>query len=176
MNHYDYQKRLKEIWMQAVDLYEAGNRNPETYFDDTLLAELKSIGLNVMDVYDYAEDYVSSKDPDFETFLMICEARRDYFFAEQEGVISQRILDTSTIPAKTEEVRGIAWLPRIIPKALAKLKGELPSDTMYCCGGDRHFFKTNQIHPAEFLRATWAWQDEPERLIDWVEKRAKMTD
>ena len=31
-----------------------------------------------MDVYDYAEDYVSGGDPDFTTFLMICEARRDY--------------------------------------------------------------------------------------------------
>ncbi|MEM1222638.1 MAG: DUF5069 domain-containing protein [Verrucomicrobiota bacterium] len=175
MNHYNYQKRLKEIWRQAVSLYEAGNRDPETYFDSEVLGDLNSIGLNVMDVYDYAEDYISSKDPDFETFLMICEARRDYFFAEQEGIPSQKILDTSKIPAKTDDIRGIVWLPRIIPKALAKLKGELPSDTMYCCGGDRRFFKTNQIHPAEFLRAAWAWQDTPEKLVDWVEARAQKT-
>ncbi|MEM8867106.1 MAG: DUF5069 domain-containing protein [Verrucomicrobiota bacterium] len=173
MNHYNYQQRLKAIWTDAVRLYESGNRTPDSYFSPETLEELASIGLNTMDVYDYAEDYVSSQDPDFETFLMICEARRDYFFVEQKGLLSAERLDTSKIPAKTDQIRGIVWLPRIMPKALAKLRGELPSDTMYGCGGDRRFFKTNHIHPAEFLRAAWAYETTPERLIDWVEERAK---
>jgi hypothetical protein len=42
---------------------------------------------------------------------------------------------------------------------------------MYGCGGDRRFFKANNIHPAEFLRAVWAYEDEPEKLIDWVTAR-----
>lgn len=171
MNHYDYQSTLKRIWTEAVALYESGNREPDSYFNEDTLAELASIGLNTMDVYDYAEDYVSGGEPDFETFLMVCEARRDYFFVEQDGTSSDTVLDSSSLPPKTDEVRGIVWLPRIMPKALAKLRGELPPETMYGCGGDRRFFKENKIHPAEFLRATWAYQEDTDKLIDWVEAR-----
>jgi hypothetical protein len=124
-----------------------------------------------MDVFDYAEDYVSGEDPDFETFLMISEARRDYFLTMQEGVPSKEQLDVSSIPAKDASVAGIQWLPRILPKARAKLRGELPSDTMYCCGGDRRFFKNNNLHPAEFLRAVWAYEDDDTKLIGWVAAR-----
>ncbi|HKK18672.1 MAG TPA: DUF5069 domain-containing protein, partial [Opitutales bacterium] len=70
-----------------------------------------------------------------------------------------------------DEVQGIVWLPRLMPKALAKIRGELPPETMYGCGGDRKFFKEHDIHPAEFLRATWAYENESERLVEWVVSR-----
>lgn len=169
MNSYSYQSTLKQIWEDAVATYrDEDNRDPNTYFDDATLAELASMGLNVMDVYDYAEDYVVRDEPDFETFLMICEARRDYFITEQNAKPSDNRLDPESLPEKTDEVEGIVWLPRLMPKALAKLRGELPPETMYCCGGDRKFFKERDIHPAEFLRATWAYQDDPGRLVEWV--------
>ena len=171
MNHYDYQTTLKKIWQDAVEKYEAGNREPDSYFDDATLAELASVGLNTMDIYDFAEDFVTRDEPDFETFLMISEARRDYFLTVQGAKPSEKTLDPETLPAKTDEVNGIVWLPRIMPKAIAKLRGELPADTMYCCGGDRRFFKDNQIHPAEFLRAAWAYEDDTDKLVAWVEAR-----
>jgi hypothetical protein len=171
MDHYSYQTTLKTIWQDAVAKYEGGNREPETYFDEATLAELASIGLNTMDVYDFAEDFVTRDEPDFETFLMISEARRDYFLTVQEGKPSGKTLDPATLPEKTDEVNGIAWLPRIMPKAIAKLRGELPSDTMYCCGGDRRFLKEHKIHPAEFLRAAWAYEDDTDKLVAWVEAR-----
>lgn len=171
MEHYNYPKRLKAIWNRAVAQYHAGNRTPDSYFDAVTLAELASIGLNAMDVYDPVEDHLAGAEIDFDTFLMISEARRDYFLNVQKGQPSAHTLDRSTLPAKDLAVRGITWLPRIMPKALAKLRGELPAETMYGCGGDRRFFKTNQIHPAEFLRATWAYEDAPEKLIDWVDAR-----
>ena len=34
-------------------------------------------------------------------------------------------------------IDGIAWLPRILVKARLKLRGEMPADLMYGCGGDR---------------------------------------
>jgi hypothetical protein len=34
-------------------------------------------------------------------------------------------------PAKSAKVEGIAWLPRLITKARAKLAGSLPADLMY---------------------------------------------
>lgn len=171
MDHYSYQNKLKAIWEAAVSAYQSGNREPDSFFDTDTVAYLKKLGLNVMDVYDYAEDYVSSEEPDFGTFLMICEARRDYFYTVQKSQLSSKRLDPATLPAKDEEVKGIVWLPRIIPKALAKLKGELPPEIMYGCGGDRRFFKTNKIHPAEFLRAAWAYETTPDRLVEWVENR-----
>lgn len=168
MDHYTYQKTLKTIWENAVAKYRDGNREPDSYFDEATLAELASIGMNTMDVYDYAEDFISSEEPDFETFLMVHAARRDYFFTVQEAKVSNNVLDSSTLPPKDQEVQGVVWLPRIFPKAIAKLRGELPSETMYGCGGDRRFFKTNNIHPAEFLRAAWAYEDDEAKLVDWV--------
>ena len=171
MEHYTYHQHLKQIWEDAVAQYRDGNREPDTYFDQATLDELASVGLGVMDVYDYAEDFVSRGEPDFETFLLICEVRRDYFLNVQKGQPSDNTLDPDTLPPKDAETRGIGWLPRIIPKALAKLRGELPRDTMYGCGGDRKFLRQNNIHPAEFLRVAWAYGDEPEKLVDWVEAR-----
>jgi hypothetical protein len=171
MNHYSYHRSLHALWTDAVEKYQRGNRHPASYFGAKELRALASVGLGVMDVYDYAEDFAGRGEPDFATFLMICEARRDYFLNIQKGVPSEERLDPETLPAKTDAVRGIEWLPRIIPKARAKLRGELPAEIMYGCGGDRKFLRENNIHPAEFLRAVWAWDDEEDRIIDWVEAR-----
>jgi hypothetical protein len=171
MNHYTYQDTLKIIWDEAVARYIEGNREVDSYFDEATLTELASIGLQAIDVYDYAEDFVTRGEPNFETFLMVSEARRDYFLTVQEGKPSGNTLDSSTLPPKTDEAVGIVWLPRIIPKAIAKLRGELPPETMYGCGGDRNFFKENNIHPAEFLRVAWAYENETSKLIDWVVAR-----
>ncbi|MBC8189907.1 MAG: DUF5069 domain-containing protein [Puniceicoccaceae bacterium] len=168
MDHYSYQKNLKAIWKDAVAKYEAGNREPDSYFDKATEAELASVGLNTMDVYDYAEDFVTREEPDFETFLLVSAARRDYFLTVQEGKPSDQVIASEALPPKDAEIKGIVWLPRIMPKAYAKLKGELPAETMYGCGGDRNFFKNNNIHPADFLRAAWAYEDDASKLIDWV--------
>jgi hypothetical protein len=173
MNHYTYQATLKSIWNEAVAKYESGNHEPKGFFDEATLATLASLGLNTMDVYDYAEDFVTRGEPDFETFLMVCEARRDYFLTVQKGKDSEKQLDSSTLPAKTDEIEGIVWLPRIMPKAIAKLRGELPPETMYGCGGDRKFFKENNIHPSEFLRAAWSYEQDLDKLVEWVVTRAK---
>jgi len=171
VNHYTYQQTLKAIWKGSVAKYEGGSREPDSYFNESALSELASVGLNAMDVYDYAEDFVTRGEPDFETFLMVSEARRDYFLTVQEGQPSADTLDSNTLPPKTDEVAGIVWLPRIMLKAIAKLRGELPPETMYGCGGDRNFFKENNIHPAEFLRAAWAYEDDTSKFIDWVVAR-----
>jgi hypothetical protein len=171
MQHHNYSIQLKAIWDHAVALYNSGNRKPDTFFNEATLAELASIGLNEMDIFDPVEDHLDGAEIDFSTFLLVSDARRDYFLNKQDGKASTHTLDRNTLPAKDSEVRGIVWLPRIMPKALAKLRGELPPETMYGCGGDRRFFKANNIHPAEFLRAVWAYEDEPEKLIDWVEAR-----
>jgi hypothetical protein len=43
---------------------------------------------------------------------------------------------------------------------------------MYSCGGDRAFFRTHDIHPAEFLTLIWRNLDNDVATIDWVVKRS----
>jgi hypothetical protein len=172
MNHYDYQKTMRTLWEHAVATYQSGNRNPDSYFDKEQLAWMQANGLKVMDLYDFAEDFVSGGEPDFETFLMVHAVRRDYFLQEMNGNASETLLDVGSIPAKDASVEGIVWLPRIMPKARAKLRGELGPEIMYGCGGDRRFFKTNDIHPAEFLRVVWSNFEDESSIVDWVKARA----
>ena len=75
------------------------------------------------------------------------------------------------MPDKTAELRGVVWLPRIIPKARAKLRGELPPSLMYSCGGDRKFLKENDIFPAEFLSLVWRHEKDDAAIAEWVVRR-----
>ena len=165
---YDFQKQLVSVWEKAVKLYSEGNRDSSSFPIEEDLPFLASIGMNKMDVFDFAEDWVCEGEPDLATFLMIHEQRKDYFWEFQNKVPSSKMLNPSDLPDKTEEVEGIVWLPRIIPKARAKLRGELPPSSMFCCGGDRNFFRTNCIHPAEFLRTVKRAEDNDQKIIDWV--------
>lgn len=175
MSHYTYQATLKGLYEKAAHLYNQGQTDPATYFDDSDVAFLNSIGARVQEVFDCVEDGICHGEPDYETFQLIMGVRRDYFLQVQKGVPSGVTLDESSLPPKTDEVRGMVWLPRLVPKALARLRGELPDSLMFCCGGDRGFFQRHDIHPAEFLRAVWAYSDNDEKLIDWVQTRSIVT-
>ena len=100
--------------------------------------------------------------------------RRNYFLNAQsrQALRPSVTLDEEEMPAKTEAARGIEWLPRIIPKARAKLRGELPASLMYCCGGDRRFFKEHDIFPPEFLSLVWRHENDDQAIIDWVVNRS----
>jgi hypothetical protein len=163
-----FQKELVRIWENAVRLYQEGHGSAESFPIEKDLPFLSSIGLNRMDVFDFAEDWICEGEPDLATFLLIHEQRRDYFIEIQKGKPSEEKMDSSTLPAKSEEIEGIRWLPRIIPKAKAKLKGELPPDTMFCCGGDRNFFQENDVHPAEFLRIVKRAGENDRAIVEWV--------
>lgn len=171
MNHYDYHKYLRPIWDKAVDLYEKGNRDPESYFDAGESAYLASIGVNAQEVFDSAEDWVNSREPDFETFVLVHDLRRHYFVTVQQGEPSGHVFELESFPPKDAEMEGIAWLPRLWFKSLAKLRGELPADLMYGCGGDRRFFKEHDVHPAEFLRWVYENEDDPKVIVERLKER-----
>jgi len=168
MNNYNYQKQLKEVWEKAVNLYQSGKRNADTYFDTDEISFLDSIGVSAQEVYDFAEDFALSGEPDFTTFALVHDIRRYYFLEVQKGVPSDQIINPSSLPKKDSSIRGISWLPRLIAKAKAKLHGELHPDIMYCCAGDRGFLRSNDIHPAEFLRVVWENQKDDDAIVDWV--------
>jgi len=168
MENYNYTVALKGVWEKAVEYYNKGGRNVNMFFNGVELEFLRSIGATPTDVYDFVEDFIESGDPGWDTFLLVQSVRRDYFFTAQEGKWSETIIPADGLPAKTDSIRDIEWLPRILAKAKAKLRGELPTTLMYCCGGDRRFLKAHDIHPADFLRAVWAYEDNDDALVDWV--------
>jgi len=172
MKHYDFAEKLHALWEKAGRLYAQGRRGADTYFTADELAFLAANGLTAQYLYDYAEDFTSGGEPTWNTALAIELVRRDYFLNAQDGKASAAVLDETKMPAKTDTVRGIEWLPRIIPKTKAKLRGELPPSLMYCCGGDRKFFKAHDIHPAEFLSLVWRHEHNDDAIIDWVVRRS----
>ena len=173
MGHYHYQDDFKKLYDKAVENYSSGNQNPGTYFGDEELALIASNGWRVQDFFDYAEDSIRHQDPAYEIAQSIEQVRREYFFHVQSGQASEKRTVPSDLPAKTDDIDGINWLPRIMPKAIGKIKGELDDDIMYCCGGDRHFLETHNIHPAEFLRVAWQNIDSLDGIVDFLKQRSK---
>jgi len=173
MKNYNFPTRLRELYDKAVGLYAKGQRGAESFFDKAEVEWLAANGITAQHMYDYAEDENSGGEPGFGHAVTIESARHNYFLNVQHAVPSKVVLDESRMPAKTDAAKGIEWLPRIIPKAKAKLKGELPASLMYCCGGDRRFFKAHDILPAEFLGVVWRNGDNDQAIIDWVVARSK---
>jgi hypothetical protein len=171
MKHYDFPQRFRELYDKGVALYAKGQRGADSYFTPEERAFLASNGISVQHIYDYAEDHSGyNGEPGPEHALAIELVRRDYFLNVQNGRPSTIILDDSKLPAKTEAINGIAWLPRLLPKARAKLRGELPTSLMFCCGGDRKFFKEHNVLPSEFLALIWR-NEKDYAVVDWVAKR-----
>jgi hypothetical protein len=173
MNHYDFPIQFRALYDQAVALYAKGERDPKKYFNKAQAAWLAANGITAQHVYDYAEDENSAGEPGFGHAVLIESARHNFFFNVQHGKASTAVLEEARMPAKTDTVKGIEWLPRIIPKAKAKLRGELPDSLMYCCGGDRRFFKAHDILPSEFLGVVWRNGDNDAATVDWVVARSK---
>lgn len=173
MKHYEFPMVFRSIYDKAVDLYAQGKRGAGGYFNATETAFLAANGITPQHIYDYAEDQNNYGEPGYDLALSIELIRRDYFLNLQHGQASAKVLDPESLPAKAATARGIAWLPRIMPKARAKLYGELPASIMYCCAGDRGFFKANDILPGEFLLLLWRHPHDDQAVVDWVAARAK---
>ena len=172
MKHYEFSNQFRAIYDHAVARFAEGKRGADALCTTAEKAFLAANGITPQHVYDYAEDHNGYEgEPGFNQALGIELVRRDYFLNAQGGRPSGRTLDESKLPTKTDEVRGIAWLPRLLPKARAKLRGELPPSLMYCCGGDRRFFKNHDILPAEFIAQVWRHENDDAAIVDWVVRR-----
>ena len=172
MKHYDFADKFHALYDKAMKLYAAGKTDQSAYFTADEQVFLADNGITVQVMFDYSEDQNGYGEPGYDRALAIEMVRRDYFINVQLGKDSTKVLDVAAMPAKTDTVKGIEWLPRIIPKTKAKLRGELPASLMYPCGGDRNFFRTHDIHPAEFLSVVWRNLDNDTAIIDWVVKRS----
>lgn len=170
MKHYHYHKRLRELWQKAVDQYGVGQRGSDKYFTADETQWLADNGLTPQEVYDFAEDFNDMGQPDFTTFAMITDVRRSYFLNQMQGKKTGQQIDPAKLPPKDAEADGIVWLPRIIAKAKAKLRGELDPNTMYSCPGDRKFLQRHDIHPAQFLKTVADHIDDDSAIVAWVKR------
>ena len=163
-----WEQTFSGLFQSSVDKYRKGHQKPSGLTDAKGQAFLASIGHTEQEFFDFVEDFVRGGEPTLQTALKIASVRRDYFLQEQKGKPSAHQISMDKLPAKDAEIEGIGWLPRLIPKAEAKLRGEMPPDLMFGCGGDRKFFKTHHVDPAEFLRKVWNTKGNQAEVVSWV--------
>lgn len=166
----DWAEGFRAVHDRACARYQTGERKPDALFNADDSDFMRAVGCSAQELFDFIDDGHRYGEPGFESVLLITAVRRDFFLRVQNGVPSGRIVSMETLPAKDAELGGIPWLPRIIAKARAKLKGEMPPDLMYGCGGDRRFLREVNIHPADFLRVVWEAGDDEGQILDFVNR------
>lgn len=157
------------LFDQCNARFLSGDLDYESYYTPSDLAFLGGIGCQPREFFDFVEDFCGEGEPSLSTALLVAAVRRDYFHSVQKGEISDRKLTANDIPTFGDELDGMAYLPRILAKGRAKLRGELDPNLMFGCGGDRRFLKNHgDIHPADFLRHVWAAGDNDQKVADWI--------
>ena len=159
------------MFRSAVARFHA---QPQTQADRFFLPEeckfLSEIGYTEPEMYAYINAYATKGDPSPTTILLIAAMRRSFFIVSQRGIFGNaKPVSEEDLPAETDDYQGIAYLPRMIRKAEAKLHGTLGEGLMYYCDRDREFLRSHGgIHPADFLHLTWAAHGDKQRMITTV--------
>ena len=170
MPNSSWENRFRELHDSGMLAWKDGRRAPQTMFSGPDAAFLEGIGCSAQELFDFVDDLQRYGEPDYPTVLALQKVCRDHFLNELKGHRSGRTALMSDLPAKTDAVEGIAWLPRLIVKARLKLRCEMPSDLMYGCGGDRAFFRQVTLSPAGFLELVREAGADDRRIIDAVKK------
>ena len=160
------QIRLTEIHRKAVAGYQGGGRDPDKLVPREDVDFLAALGISSQALLDYAEDFSRYGEPECATFVRLVEIRRDYFRKVQQG--TPRIVQEPELPRKTDEVGGIAWLPRITKKARCFLDGSLCKEVMYGCSGDRAFLRKFLLTLPGFLEKVRDSGADPAKILDYV--------
>jgi hypothetical protein len=171
-NTYFWATEFKGVYQRALERYRSGKSSPALIVEAKDAAFLASIGCSRQELFDFIDDFARAGEPEFEDVLLVTAVRRDYFVQVQEGKPSNVQIDMRQLPSKQEQLGGIPWLPRIVEKAKAKLRGEMPPELMYLCGGDRPFLQSHRIHPADFLRAVWQYDADHQKVLEWFKKQS----
>ncbi|MEO5913574.1 MAG: DUF5069 domain-containing protein [Luteolibacter sp.] len=157
------------LFDKCIARFQSGDTDFGNYYTPADLAFLGEIGYQPRELFDFVEDFCGEGDPSISTALLVAAVRRDYFMTVQKGVRSDKKITANDIPTFGDELDGMAYLPRLIAKGRAKLRGEMDPDLMFDCGGDRRFLKNHgDIHPADFLRHVWAAGDNDQKIADWI--------
>lgn len=168
----DWKTEFKAIYDRGLNNYRKGLKTPADMFNGADKASLAAMGCTAQELYDFIDDGERYGEPDYDTTLAVTSIRRDYFLNVMKGVPTGKLFPMSQLPAKAAAVEGIAWLPRIIAKARIKLRGEMPDELMYGCGGDRGFLEGIGMSLPDFLTLVRDSGDDDQRVIDAVKKAA----
>ena len=167
----EWNDQFMQIFSDAVcRFHEQTETDPERFFSQPEKAALHSIGYSVHEMYGYVQSYATCGEPTPSTALLISSVRRAYFITSQRKMTgSLARLRESDLPREDEKLQDIAYLPRIIRKAEAKLFGTLPLDQMYDSLEDREFLRAHgDIPPADFLNAVWRAHGDRQKVISFV--------
>ncbi|MFM1768594.1 MAG: hypothetical protein RJA22_1123 [Verrucomicrobiota bacterium] len=170
MNAQDWQTSFRQVYERGLAAWQAGRKSPATMFDAADAAFLASIGHTCQELFDFVDDRQRYGEPDAATALAVAALRRDYFLQVQHGQPSGRIFPMDQLPPKPQAVDGIPWLPRFLVKARLKLRGEMPPELMYGCGGDRDFVRRMGLSLPGFLELVWRHGDDDRAIITAVKK------
>lgn len=158
-----------DLFRRCLEKYRAGNTDFNSYYTEEDLSFLSSIGYQPRELFDFVEDLGAEGNPSESTALLVAAVRRDYFFAVQDKKHSDKQMTRDELPTFGDTLTDIAYLPRIITKARAKLRGELDPDIMYGCGGDRKFLKDHGNIPlSDFLRNVWSAGTDDLKIANYV--------
>ena len=126
-----WKTQFREVFDAGVQRRKGGCNEPGAMFESTEVAFLESIGCSAQEMFDFCDDYVGWDDVIYEHVEALQAVRYEHFVKELDSQPASRRMEVDDFPAKTDEVEGVAWLPRLIVKARAKLAGQLPVDLMY---------------------------------------------
>lgn len=166
----EWDEGFRQLWVRAVGRYRTGRRTVDTVTNPPEQAFLAGIGCSAQEFFDFVEDHCRDGDPDLETTLAVQQIRHAYLVGVPAGAPGVPAVDASRLPAKSAAVDGIAWLPRLIAKARLKLRGELPAEFMYGCGGDRPFLRRAGMTLPGFLQLTWDSGENDRPIVDAVRR------
>jgi hypothetical protein len=127
----NWRQQFHKLFFTGVKRYEAGQQSPETMFEKDEVTFLESIGCSALEMFDFCDDYVRWGDVVYEHVEELQSVRLDHFKNTLNRKPAEHRMGLDEFPTKSAEVEGIAWLPRLITKARAKLAGNLPGDLMY---------------------------------------------
>lgn len=172
MSQYQWDTTFTALFERCLERYRSGDTDFNGYYTPADLDFLTEIGCKPRELFDFVEDHAENDgEPSLTTAVLVASVRRDYFRIQMGGVLSSFEISPGSLPPKTAEMEGLVWLPRIIVKARAKLRGELHPEIMYGCGGDRHFLRTHDLAPSDFLRAVWAAEEDDTKILAYVRSK-----
>jgi hypothetical protein len=167
----DWKTEFSSLYDRAAQRYASGATSADKLLNSAEVRFLASIGYRPVEFFDFVDDAARYGAPDKATALAVAAIRRDYFLQKMDEMFPPTRLDMTALPAKTDELDGIVWLPRLIPKAKAKLRGEMPDDLMYGCGGDRAFFQKHGLTADGFLAFVRDHWDDIPAIVRHVKSR-----
>ena len=166
----NWEPTFRQLWDEALRRYRAGRRSPSSLLTPEDRAFLSTIGCTAQEFFDFAEDHDRYGDPSLDTALAVQRIRFNYLTQLPGSRPAVPAVNPARLPAKTDAVEGIPWLPRLIAKARLKLLGELPDEFMYGCAGDRPFLQRAGLTLEGFLQLTWDSGSNDQPMIDAVRR------